>query len=137
MEDGLVGCLGLAIGLKVSHSGEPSLAAQVAEIVREPTGVELLAVIKDDGTRDSKASDNVPSNEPSHFSGGYRGYNLDLYPFGKIVDRHKKVLMLPHSFGKTAEDIHSPCGERQGLTIGVMGVEGTLWMGLTFVTGPH
>ena len=107
MEDRLVGRLGLAVGLRVSNSSELSLAAQVVEIVREPTGVELPAVMKDDGTRDAEAGYDVLPNEPSHFSGGYRGYSLSLYPFGEVVDDHKKVLTLPHSLGERADDIHS------------------------------
>jgi len=50
MENGLIGCLGLVIGLGVSNSGESGLADQVAEIVGEPIGVELPTLIKDDGT---------------------------------------------------------------------------------------
>jgi len=90
------------------------LVAQVAEIVRELLGVELLVVITDDGTRDAEIGDDVPPNEPSYFSSGYKGYSLVLYPFGKVVDRYKKILTLHHSFGERAEDIHSPCGELQG-----------------------
>jgi len=63
MKDRLVGHLGLAVGLRVSHSGELSLAAQAAEIVCEPTSVKLPPVIKDDGTTDAKAGDDVPQIE--------------------------------------------------------------------------
>ena len=114
MEDRFVGRLRLAIGLSVSHSNESSLVAQTAEIVCESTGVELPAVIKDDGPRDAEASDDVFPNEPSHFSSGYRSYGLSLYPFGEVVHRHKKILTLPRSLGERAEDIHSPCGKQQG-----------------------
>ena len=63
MEDRLVGHFGLAVDLRVRHSSEPSLAAQAAEIVREPTGIELPAVIKDNGTGNA-----VSPNEPSYLS---------------------------------------------------------------------
>jgi len=102
MEDRLVSRLSLAVGLRVSHSAELSLAAQAVEIVCEPTSVDMPAVIKDDGTRDAEVGDDVPPKEPLHFSGGYRGYSLDLYPFDKVVDRHKKVLTLPRSFRERA-----------------------------------
>ena len=97
MENRLVSRLGLAVGLRVNHSSELSLVGQVAKIV-EPNGIELPTVIEDDGARNAEAGDDVPPNEPSYFSGGYRCYGLSLYPFGKVVGRHKKVLMLPRSF---------------------------------------
>ena len=112
MENRLVGPLGLAIRLRVSHGGEPSLAAQAIEIVHEPSGVEFPAITEDDGARNAEAGDDIPPNKPSYFSGGYRGYGLDLYPFDKVVDCHKKVLTLPRSFGERAEDTHTPSGEQ-------------------------
>jgi len=111
MEDRLIGHLGLAVGLRMSYSNEPYLAAQVAEIVREFTGVKLPTVIKTNGMRNAKVGDNVSSNEPSYFSGGCRGYGFSLYPFGEVVDHHKKVLALPRSLGKRVGDTHTPCGE--------------------------
>ena len=132
MEDRFIGCLGLAVGLRVCHSSEPSLTTQVAEIVSELIGVELLAVIKNDGTRDVEAGDDVPSNEPSHFSGGYRGYGLSLYPFGEVVDRHKKILTCPVTLGKGTRISIPHVANGRGLTIGVMGVDGTHWMGANF-----
>jgi len=59
MEDRLIGGLGLAIGMRVSHCNEPHLVAQIVAIVREFTGVELPAVVKNDGARNTEASDNV------------------------------------------------------------------------------
>jgi len=111
MKDRLVGRLGLAIRLRVSNGGEPSLAAQVTEIVGEFIDVELSAVIEDDGTGNAEASDDVSPNKPSYFSGGYRGYGLDLYPLGEVVHSHKEVLALPHSPGERAEDVCSPSNE--------------------------
>ena len=95
----------------MSHSSEPHLAAQVVEIVLEFTGIELPAIVKNDGANNTEASDNASSNEPSYLSDGYRGYGLGLYPFGEVVNCHKKVLTLPRSLWKRAEDIHTPCGE--------------------------
>jgi len=46
MEDRLIDCLGLAVGLRVCHNSETRLAAQVVEIVREFTSVELPIVVK-------------------------------------------------------------------------------------------
>jgi len=46
MEDRLIGRLGLAVGLTVSHDSEPCFTAQVAEIDYELTGVELLLLSK-------------------------------------------------------------------------------------------
>ena len=92
MEDRLISRLGLAVGLRMSHSSEPYLAAQVVEIVRELTSVELPAIIKNNGARNTEAGDNVSPNKPSYFSSGYRGYGFGLYPFGEVVDRNKKAL---------------------------------------------
>jgi len=76
VENRVVGRLNLPVGLKVSNGGELSWAAQIAEVVSEPIGIELPAVIKDDGTGDAKASNNVSPNECSYFSGG-DGLSLD------------------------------------------------------------
>ena len=108
MEDRLVSRLSLVVGLRVTNVDEPSLAAQVVEIVTEPIGVELPVVIKGDGTRYAEASDAVPPNEPSYLSDGYGGYGLGLYPLGEVVHRYKEILALPCSLEERAEDVHSP-----------------------------
>jgi len=79
------------------------------------TGVELPAVVENYGTRDADTSDNVLPNELTYFSGGYGGNTLGLYPFGEVVHCYEEVLTLPHSLGERAEDIHSLCGEWQGI----------------------
>ena len=100
MEDRLIGRLGLAVHLRVNHNCEPHLTPRIGQIVRELTGVKLLVVIKNDGARNAEVSDNVAPNEPSHFSDGYRFYDLSLYPFDEIVDRHKKYLRCSIALGK-------------------------------------
>jgi len=140
MEDRLIGYLGFAVGLRVSHSSELCLEAQVVEIVYELTGVELPAVIKDDGMRDAETGDDVPPNEPSYFNSGYRGYSLNLYLFGKVVDRHKKILTLSRSFEERVEDINALCGERQGADDWRHGVGRESLDGgelLTFIASPN
>ena len=62
MEDRLIGHLGLAVGLRVSHSREPHLTAEIAQIVRELAGIELPTVIKDDGPWDAEMGDDVSPN---------------------------------------------------------------------------
>ena len=86
---------------------------RVTKIVCELTGVKLPAIIKNDGAMNAEAGDDVSPNKPSHFSGGYRGYGLSLYPFGEVVNRHKNIPALHRSLGERAENIHSPCGKRQ------------------------
>jgi len=85
MDDRLLGHLSLAVGLGMSNGYEPSLATQTVEIVGEPISIKLLAVIKDDGTGDAEASDDVLPNEPSYFGGGIEGDGLGLYPLGEVV----------------------------------------------------
>jgi len=68
VEDTFIGRLSLAAGLGVCHSSEASLAAQVTEIVREFTGVELSTVVKNYGARNAEASDDVSPSELSSFS---------------------------------------------------------------------
>jgi len=98
------------------------------------------AVIKDDGTGDAETIDDVPLNEPAYFGFGYRGNGLGLYPLGKVVDRHKEILTLPSSFGKRAEDIHSPSSKRQRTDNRRHGSRGYSLDGgklLALVTGPY
>jgi len=114
VENRLVGRLSLAVGLRVSNGGEPSLATQIAEVVSEPIGIEVPAIIKDDGTGDAEASNDVLPNELSYFSGGDGGDSLSLNPLGEVVHCYKKILTPPHSFRERAEDIHSPSSEWQG-----------------------
>ena len=113
MEDIFISCLGLAVGLGVWHGSEARLAAQVTEVVHEFTSVELSTVIKNYGTRDAEAGDDVPPNELSYFGGGDGGVGFGLYQLGEVVYRYKEILSLPRSLGKRAENIHSPCGEWQ------------------------
>jgi len=132
MEDRLIGHLGLAVGLRMSYSNEPYLAAQVAEIVREFTGVKLPTVIKTNGMRNAKVGDNVSSNEPSYFSGGCRGYGFSLYPLVKWWTTTKRYLRCPVALGKGSGIPIPHVANARGLTMGVMGEEGTHWMGENF-----
>ena len=90
--------------------------------------------------RNAEAGDDVSPNELSYFSDGYEGYGLGFNSFGEVVHCHKKVLALPRSLMKRTEDIHSPCGEQQGIDDWRHGGRGDSLDGcklLAFVTGPH
>ena len=112
MEDRLVSRFGLAVGLGMSNGGEPSLTAQIAEIVDEPISIELPVVIKDDSMWDAKASDDVPPDELSCFGDGDGDDGFGLSPLGEVVYHYKEVLSLPRSLGERAKNIHSLCSER-------------------------
>jgi len=129
IEDRLVGRLGLAVGLGVSNGSEPSLVAQVAGTVNEPIGVKLYVVIKDNGTRDAEASDDVPPNKPPYFNGGYGGYGLGLYPLTEVIHCYKEIIGWPVALGKWSRMSIPQVTNGKGLIIGVLVVEGTRWMG--------
>ena len=112
MEDGFVGHLYLAVGLKVGDDSELGLAPQGAEVVSKLSGVELSPISESDSARNAKASDDVPPYKPSYFGLSYD--NFDLYPLAKVVDRHKEILALSRCFRKRFEDVHTPSSERQG-----------------------
>jgi len=129
MEDRLIGRFGLAIGMGMSNGGELSLATQIAKIVSVPIGIELPAVIKDDSTGDAEGSDDVLPNEPSYFGGGDGGDGFGLYPLGEVVYRYKEILSLHRSLGERPRISIPYVANGRGLRIGVMGAEGTCWMG--------
>ena len=75
-----------------------------------------------------------------HLSGGYGYDSLDFDPLGEVVHSHKKVLALACSLGKRAEDVHSLCGEREGVDYRRHDGGGDSLDGrelLTFVTSPY
>jgi len=57
---------------------------------------------------DAKASDNILLDEFLNLGRRNGGNALNLYPFGKIIHRNKKVLALTRGFGERAEYIHPP-----------------------------
>jgi len=113
MENGFVGRLCLAIGLRVGNGSELGLAPHATEVVSELSGVELFAVVENDGMRNAEASDNVPPYKPSYFGRSYEGDNLDLYRLGEVVNHHKEIFALPRCIGERAKDIHTPSSEWQ------------------------
>jgi len=90
----------LAVGLGVGDNREPGLAPQSAEIVSGLSGVELSAIVENDGARNAEASDDVPPHEPLYFNCSYGGDGFSLYPFSKVVDYHKEILGPPRCFGE-------------------------------------
>ena len=92
MENRLVGRLGLPIGLRVRHSCEPHLIAQIGQTVYELAGIKLSAVIKDNGPGDAETGDDVSPNEPPYLSSCYRGYSLGFYPLVEVIDCHDEIL---------------------------------------------
>ena len=132
MEDGFIGHLGLAVSPRMCHSSKASLAAQVAKVVRELAGVKLPIVVKNYGTRDVKVGDDVPPNELSQLCGGYGCYSRSLEPLGDVIHRHEEVRVLSRSLGKGMRMSIPHVAKGRGLTISIMMVEGTHWMGTNF-----
>jgi len=108
MEDGFVGYLCLAVGLGVGNGAELSLAPQDAEVVSELSGIELSAIIENNGARNAEETDDVPPYETSYFGCSYGGDGFGLYPLGEVIDRHKEILALSCCFRKRSKDVHTP-----------------------------
>ena len=113
MENGFVGRLCLAIGLRVGNGSELGLAPHATEVVSELSGVELFAVVENDGMRNAEVSDDVLSYEASYFSCSYGGDGFSLYPLGEVVNHHEEVFALPYCFWERSEDVHAPSSEQQ------------------------
>ena len=108
MKDNPVGCFGLAVGLKVSDGSEPGLAPEGAQVIYDLRGVKLAPVVKNHGTRDAEASNDILPNELLNLGHSNRGNSLSFYPLGKVIHRDKKALALTCGFGERAEYIHAP-----------------------------
>jgi len=82
-------------------------------VLSELSGVELSAIVENDGARNVKASDDVSPYEPSYFGCSYGGNDLSLYPLDEVVDYYKEILTLSHCFRERSKDVHTPSSERQ------------------------
>ena len=108
----------------MGNGSEPGLAPHGAEIVSEFGGIKLSTVIENDGLRND-----VLPNEPSYLCCGYGGDDFGLYSLSEVVDRHKKYLHCPVALGKGLRMSMPQIANDRRLIIGVMGVEGTRWIG--------
>jgi len=96
------------------HCSESRLTPQAIQVVGYFVGVELSIVVKYHCSGDAEASDDVFSNELSHFHDGHGGDNFRLYPLSEVIKSQKEILVLGGCSGKRSQNVHPPCGEGQG-----------------------
>ena len=87
------------------------MAAQVAEVIHEPTSIKLSAIVENHGSRDAESGNDVPLDKPAHLccGNGRDGLIFDL--LGEVVHDHKKVLALACSSREGAKNVHAPGGK--------------------------
>jgi hypothetical protein len=76
----------LSVGLGMFHGREPEINAEVGAEVSEYLGVELLAIIRDDDSRDSEATYDRFLRELLYVLGGDRGQGFHFDPLSEVVD---------------------------------------------------
>ena len=81
----LINSLGLSISLEVSRSEIPIYNSQVTTISPEGLVIKLKAVIRDEGIRDPKLSNDVLLDKFLSIHILDVGQGLDFNPFGEIV----------------------------------------------------
>ena len=97
VDDHLSGCFGPPITLKISWRRHVLLDAIFLEKLRQIFAYELRAVVSDDGLRDAKSVNNVPSYEALYVCLNCGHHELCFYLFGEVVGCHDHHAFAPSS----------------------------------------
>ena len=108
----LINSLGLPISLGVGRSGISVRNSQVATISPKRLTIKLKAIVRDEGMRDSKSSNDVLLDEflCIHVPDVGQGFGFD--PFGEIVCADQQVSFISYCFRERAYNIQAPLSER-------------------------
>ena len=96
----LVNSLDLSISLGVSRNGIPICNSQVTAVSPEGLTIKLKVIIRDEGMRDPKSSNDVLPDKllSIHIPDVSQGLGFDL--FGEIVCANHRYLLFPAVLGK-------------------------------------
>ena len=104
----LIDSFSLSIPLRICR-GEISIHyAQVTAISPESFAIKLKSVVRDEGTRDSKPSDNIFPNESLsiHFPNIRQWFIFN--PFGEVVCADQQISLIPCCPGRRTYNVQAP-----------------------------
>lgn len=90
------------------------LNVELGTEIFESLVVELLAIVSDDGMRESISTNYQLSEETPDLALGDVHEGLCLHSFSKVVDSDDKESLLPGCQEEGAKYVHSPLDERLG-----------------------
>ena len=102
----------LPIPLGICRGGIFIRYAQVIAIPPEGLAIELKTVVRDEGTRDSKPSDNIFPNKSLsiHILGICQWFSFN--PFGEVIHANQQILLIPCCLRERTYNVQAPLSER-------------------------
>ena len=108
----LIDNLSLSIPLWICQGGISIYNAQVTAIPPKGFAIELKTIVRDEGTRDSKSSDNIFQKKSLgiHISNICQWFSFK--PFGEIIYADQQIPLISYCLRKRTHDVQAPLSER-------------------------
>ena len=103
----LIDSFSLPIPLGICRGGIFIRYAQVTAIPPEGLTIELKTIVRDEGTRDSKPSDNIFSNKSLDICQWF-----SFNPFGKVIHANQQIPFIPCCLRERTYNVQAPLSER-------------------------
>ena len=108
----LIDSLSLSIPLWICWGGISIRYAQVTTISPKGLAIELKTVVRDEGTRDSKPSDNIFSNKSLgiHIPDICQQFNFN--PFGEVICADQQIPLIPYCLREMTYNVQATLSKR-------------------------
>ena len=103
----LIDSFSLPIPLGICRGGIFIRYAQVTTRPPEGLTIELKTIVRDEGTRDSKPSDNIFSNKSLDICQWF-----SFNPFGEVICANLQIPLVPYYFREKTNNIQIPLSKR-------------------------
>ena len=104
----LVNNFSLSVPLRICRSGVPVPNSHLTTVSPKGFAVKLKSIIRDEGMRYPKASDNVLPEKLLYIHISDIRQRLSFNPFGEIVCADQQILLVSRCFRKGANNIQAP-----------------------------
>ncbi|KAB2632286.1 hypothetical protein D8674_028533 [Pyrus ussuriensis x Pyrus communis] len=112
IEDCLVGCFGMPIALRIPRRGHVLFDAIFLDELHQIFAYELHTIVCDDGLRDAKSINDVPSYEMLYLRLNCCCHGLCFYPFGEVISCYDHHAFAPNSVRHQPYQFDCPLHER-------------------------
>ena len=127
LENRLVRCFSLLVALGIPQRGHVLLDAIFLEELHQIFAYELQAIICDNGLRDAKLADDVPSYEALYVHLSCVCHGLCFHLFGEVVGCHDHHASAPSSGWHWPYQVDCPLHERPKTSLQVQFVGRQCW----------
>ena len=108
----LIDSFSLSVPLWICWGGISICYAQVTAIPLKGLSIKLQSIVRDEGMRDSKPSDNIFPNKSLgiHIPNICQWFNFN--PFGEVIPADQQICFIPYCLREMAYNVQGPLSKR-------------------------